>query len=540
MIIQFSEKEIEEINSVLRPLEEEDEILKNRLMDLPEDAFILEDGVRVPASGEPLELAIKINENQMKMWEARADLYNRISDRRFKEINKSPKAVIRDAHEQTDFIISQFVTALKLISPKPSAEEYLRIQREIKPLRWMWDSDTWKNITGSGGNVEKLDARQIINLIITDLHRHYSVLEPKDTEKLTQYIEQSVLEALESEHGNALSLLSAQYFPFYHNKYIDNYRLTNEKQIEESEIEVSSGKKKKVLFIELNDGTKYQIQDIHDFTRAFGIPAQKLLITGLAMFYKNTSQYTVYIPEQEYYKSAGYATDNPSTIKKNRERTNDIIETYMHTRFAEKVKGDPGDWVLTGGRAGEGWIRLTFNPFLMDTLKEKKTPITQFPLTLLRLPAKSNNAYHLGYKMVTHYFNIRNMVLERNKNLKVRTLLNAGEFPFIEDIKQQRGSWTRKIKNPLEKALNKLVEEGIIEKWYYCKSKGVKLTVKEKEDILSHYDTWVECYIHFEMKDAPDLTEEIEKYRLQMQEEEAEEPKKQRRKSSRNRKKKQV
>lgn len=534
MIIRFSEKEIEEINAVLRPLEEEDEILKSRLMDLPEDAFILEDGVRVPASGEPLELTIKINENQMKMWEARADLYNRISDRRFKEINKSPKAVIRDAHEQTDFIISQFVTALKLISPKPSAEEYLRIQKEIKPLRWMWDSDTWKNITGSGGNVEKLDARQIINLIITDLRRHYSVLEPKDTEKLTRYIEQAVLEALESEQGNALSLLSTQYFPFYHDKYIDNFRLTSDRKIEK----LSDGKNGEKLFIELNDGTIYQIKDIHDLADKLGIPVQKLLITGIALFYTNTSQYTVFIPTEKYFKSAGYKVDNPLTLSKYVDRTNEYIRTLRHITIADDPKKDGGDWLVAGGKATTDWIRITFNPFRMDQLKQS-APITQFPLALLGLSAKNPNAYHIGYKMVIHSFNIKNIDKGSNSNLRVVTLLSASELPFIDDIRKQRGSWKRKIKIPFENALNALIKEGVISKWSYCKAKGTKMTAKEEEKAFSSYEAWSNCYIHFEMKDAPDLTREVEEYRIQKQKEEDEEPKKQRRKSSGNRKKKQ-
>ena len=137
----------------------------------------------------------------------------------------------------------------------------------------------------------------------------------------------------------------------------------------------------------------------------------------------------------------------------------------------------------------------------------------QFPKALLKMNGQKSNAYFLGCKMALHYFNSNNVVRGSNTCLKVETLLDAAEFPFIEEVREQKASWIQKIRTPLETALDTLKKEGVISSWYYCKPKGKKLNPQEREFARSVYEVWSRTLICFKMKDAPDMSDRIEDYK---------------------------
>ena len=126
---------------------------------------------------------------------------------------------------------------------------------------------------------------------------------------------------------------------------------------------------------------------------------------------------------------------------------------------------------------------------------------------------QKSNAYFLGCKMALHYFNKNNIVRESNICLKVETLLDSAEFPYIEDVREQKASWIQKIRTPFETALDTLKKEGVISSWYYSKPKGKKLTPQEREFARSSYESWSRTLVCFKMKDAPDMSNEIEDYK---------------------------
>ena len=150
---------------------------------------------------------------------------------------------------------------------------------------------------------------------------------------------------------------------------------------------------------------------------------------------------------------------------------------------------------------------MTFDPVFSEYLL--KLPIGQLPVKLLGVDARSYNAYYIGLKL-SFYSSIDNNIYRgTNQILKVKTLLKCTDLPDISTVRKQRKSWEERIKEPLEKALDTLYSIGVISDWYYSKSKGVRLT--DEEATTFDYESWIETRVHFELANAPDQTERLER-----------------------------
>ena len=453
--------------------------------------------------------------------EAKAELlekHEELENLRFSKISNSPKKVLDNAKLQTKAILDKLLSLVSTYEPLTEDDMQRELEKNldkletdeellsiIEPLPFGF-YDLIFDIKDTKGDVTKLSKKQITDFIKKDLRRHYEKIEPTERGNLDAFIEDAVSEALKGEPEQILEVPTA-YFRVYHDKFIDNFQLMSNDRIQE----VQETENKKRLYIEAN-GSIAEIRNWQDLNIQLGIPAHKLIMKALSLLTADTSHYTVVFSTKEFFKECGYKINNAATFNTYVTRTNECINTLRHVAVLENAGKNGGDWFIAGGKATAKWIRITFHPLYADDLISNNM-ITQFPKALLKMNGQKSNAYYLGCKMALHYFNKNNIVRESNICLKVETLLDSAEFPYIEDVRGQKASWIQKIRTPFETALDTLKKEGVISSWYYSKPKGKKLTPQEREFARSSYESWSRTLVCFKMKDAPDMSIEIEDYK---------------------------
>ena len=445
-------------------------------------------------------------------------------DIRFSKISRSPQKIKDNAQTQTTAIIKKLqhtVEQYRPISPEERKQrfEFLEDKTDSEILDMIEPfPDIFYGIIpeveSTEGEVARLEADQIIDIIKKDLYRHYERLSEEDCNDLDTFIEQAVYEALEKQPGQALEVPTA-YFRMYHDNFVDTlpqmsrYALQENKSTAADAFYITVGK------------TRVDIGNPQGFSIALGIPSHKLLVTALEQITSDPSHNTVIIPTKEYFKSAGYTISNPATMEKYINRTGEYLKTLQMMVITEgRGRGKSREIdhlsIIRKSHIDINNITITFDPIYVNYLKQRKIQM-QYPRTLLSLGGKSPNPYRMGFKIAMHSSNYNNIVRGSNNILEVSSLLNVTDLPLIETIREQRGSWIRKIRDPFEKALDKLVEQGLLTKWYYCKAKSRKLNPQERETARSKYETWERCYIHFELKDSPEQSKAIQRNRERKQ-----------------------
>lgn len=503
MIIRYSKSEREEIQAVTQAYDEKIDALFQSLFD------------NVP--GKDIE-AIKESMRELNRARAEASLNKRyeLENRRFLKIASSPKKILEDAKRQTNAIIAEL---LKLVAKsKPISNEERR--QQLKELDGKSDAelldmiepipdilvDIFSEIEATRGEAARLNADQITKIIKKDLRRHYNRLSETARKELDAFVEDAVSEALASEETLPLP---SKYFRMYHDGFIDAVSEISGNIMEENE---RTGE----CFINLHK-TRISITDAEGLVFALGVPTHKLLATAMEQITARPSQNKAYIPTADYLQSIGYNVSDPEIFKKNIARTNKYLLTMQRmiiTQAKEKGKRKRivNKNIIIDTSIDNNFITVTFHPEYMKYLTNRNTQM-QYPRALLGIDARSANAYRIGYKMAAHSSNYNNIIRGSENILAVSTLCGVTDLPSIETVKEQRNSWIRSIRDPLETALNTLVESGTITKWYYSKPKGKRMSPQERETARAKHETWIQSYICFTMKDAPDMTEAIEKNR---------------------------
>lgn len=283
---------------------------------------------------------------------------------------------------------------------------------------------------------------------------------------------------------------------------------------------------------------KLVIRELDKLSGTLGVSTHKLLSTAIASFtsQNHTGQRRrdiracrITIPLKDYALKCGYdvmerPTDSPEEEKKEALRTKRQLDNARRKikkdilllrasslTWEEKVKGKSGDFadigILGAGAIKNGSIMLEFTASMAEYLIQ--LPITQYPVALLGVDERNNNAYAIGLAMAEHYSLDNNHIRGTAQLLKVKTLLKHTNLPSIADIRRQRTSWEARIKEPLEVSLDALTACGLLEDWRYSKSKGEELTEEEATN-FRNYEEWEKTLIHFTLRDAPDLTARIE------------------------------
>ena len=132
--------------------------------------------------------------------------------------------------------------------------------------------------------------------------------------------------------------------------------------------------------------------------------------------------------------------------------------------------------------------------------------IMQYPLELLAISECNPNAYPIARKLALHHSIDNNHKKGTANIISVAKLLeSAPEIPSIEVVRAGNQSWSDRIKDRLEKALDTISD---IIPWEYSNSKGAPLTDSQLD--ISDYDTFIKLYIKFDILGAPDPTQRIE------------------------------
>ena len=138
--------------------------------------------------------------------------------------------------------------------------------------------------------------------------------------------------------------------------------------------------------------------------------------------------------------------------------------------------------------------------------------IMQYPLALQGVDERNPRTYNIGYKLALHHSMDNNRAKGTANIISVKSLLAAcGDIPTFEEVQasKDRGHWERRIKDPLEKALDAVQAEGVIQSWEYCNSKGVALEAGQVT--IADYETFIELYILFDMEGEPDQSERLQR-----------------------------
>ena len=115
--------------------------------------------------------------------------------------------------------------------------------------------------------------------------------------------------------------------------------------------------------------------------------------------------------------------------------------------------------------------------------------------------------------MAIHYFMDNNIKAGVNRVLTMGSLYDKTSLPSIEDVRKARHSWKERIQEPMNRALDHLLEIGLLESLEYDKT------------FPGSFEEWETVRVDFALKDAPDRRAQLE----EKKEQEEEKPKKPRR-----------
>ena len=497
MIIRYSQRDKDEINRVIKPLEEEHRDLLSQLLSLPEDHFTVIDGLTKPTSEEANDLIRRENECRERLWKASNDLYNSIEDRRFNSLS-SRQRIIADAHTQTDAIIEHLIKALKLA--ERDVKDPLQIQKDIAPLTKIWNAKIIRSIQASGGDTTKLDASLIIDLIKKDLHRHYGKLNSQDKKELTEYITHTVKDAI------------AKYPEIENSKY---WIVTKDSVF--STIGTLAVKKNK-----LNKGAKkahlkignvkysFDKETYKEITKHIGKNAVNLYIAANHEFTMNpNNKNEVSFPTIPFLELCGKekAIQNPKSLATEIERIRygelaslRSMAISLDRRDRDNLPDLYDQNLFESTRINKDRITLTFAPKYADYLRAIKTR-GYIPQDILYGSGRQLNALAIKFKLWDNATLYNNVLSGQGKIISVRSLLKETSLPTIEDLGMYRSRWTERIKERFEEALKEVFNSDLFTEWHYCKGKSQELTPQEKRDAERDYYIWEALYISYDIKD---------------------------------------
>lgn len=273
------------------------------------------------------------------------------------------------------------------------------------------------------------------------------------------------------------------------------------------------------------------LEKIDQLKGSLGVSTHKLLSTAITEFTrlnhtgsssKRLDCSLIHIPLKEYALLCGHRIEVQETqkeedavkekkradnaLKEARKKINKDLDVLFSATLSwnEKIHKRDVNFLdvrlieAKGIRNGQIEIRFsqTFSEYLV------KLPLTQYPLTLLKLDERSANAYSLGFKLTTHYNMDNNVVQGTNQLLKVKSILQILDLPTYEKVRSQRKSWDERIKEPFEESLGKLVSCGFLADWRYSHSKAIPL--EDEEATFENYQEWEETLIFYTLQETVD------------------------------------
>ena len=157
-----------------------------------------------------------------------------------------------------------------------------------------------------------------------------------------------------------------------------------------------------------------------------------------------------------------------------------------------------------------GIVSFSISPTYAAYLASRNV-IGRYPSKLLLMDNRKDTAYRIAKKLFDHYFIDNNIIKGTNDILSLKSLLPYSGLATYEEIQRtDRGHWIERIKEPVEGALDELVQMQILSDWEYTHEKKQPLSDAEAAAIFDYYD-YEALYLHFSPFDEIDQHERIEK-----------------------------
>ena len=93
-----------------------------------------------------------------------------------------------------------------------------------------------------------------------------------------------------------------------------------------------------------------------------------------------------------------------------------------------------------------------------------------------------------------------NIIHNRERIIKVESLLAYSSLPKYDPNDRYRSRWDSRIKEPFEAALDELKAKGFLADWKYCRAKKIELSDEEAGSIL-RYEQFASLYLYYELAD---------------------------------------
>lgn len=214
---------------------------------------------------------------------------------------------------------------------------------------------------------------------------------------------------------------------------------------------------------------------------------------------------TVFIPLPSFLEYMGIPKTKASrdeTLKRLKKEMELLCSISLAWTETYKINGKEGRksydrvGLISGWTIKKGTLIVTFSDKFGGYLINSH--LTSYPAELLKLGNRDANAYFLAKKLAYHSSLKNNVHKGSNECISIKALLDAvPTIPTIDEVDaDDPGHWRRRILAPLEKALNKLSEKGILT-WSYC-GRG-----QSEIDDLNEYKTnifsFMELYIKFKV-----------------------------------------
>lgn len=289
----------------------------------------------------------------------------------------------------------------------------------------------------------------------------------------------------------------------------------------------------------LDDGeVKLVVGEYDKLSGKLGVSTHKLLSTAVASFTEQNhvghssrklSYTAINIPLKDYAICCGYdveprPTETPEEAEKEKKRADNALKNARRKinkdlellfsstlSWKESVKGKQGDYLdvrlVEAKGIKNGLITIRFSQTFSEYLVQ--LPLTQYPIALLGVDERNNNAYTMGLKIAEHYNIDNNQIIGSAQRLKVSTLLKVTTLPDCNSPSVKKHGWENRIKDPLEVSLEVLVESGFLKSWEYCKPKGEAMTDEEATNFPTFKD-WADTLIQFTLESPPDHTPRLE------------------------------
>lgn len=435
--------------------------------------------------------------------------------KRFNKFKGDPARIISNAREQAPQILKNLQEEIQYRNRNSNPEFIKELQLgQIKDgnllVSAILATDTLKDEfkLHLSALADNQPAQQEIMQIITETIENSPIIDHETpaplTEATTPDIEQIVLSLMPD------SMIYNTNMVMHHGKAIDMLAAFSYKDIKLNKLRDTA-----IVEDPVRDFT-LMIQEVDKLKAELGVNTHKLLSLCVCE-YTRTHTPRIAVPFLKYAELSEINIENKESLKSFRKRTAQQLNLMasMHATFKEEVRHKTLTFdrinYFERVRLDKDYIIATFTPTMAEYLK--LLPETPFHRGLFAINGKKPNAYRIGNKINTLY-NMDNNIIQGTAGIsKVKTLLDVTDLPTIEDLqnekKNNRRQWYTRIKEPFEKAMDELTGK-VIKDWEYTRGKGIPLTDEEAYNITD-YETFINLYVKYELIDAPDHTERLER-----------------------------